>query len=62
MDEHRQNDQLKTTYSYSVPIRAVALKTCWKQWTIGRGGIPLLVVLHDDDDDDDDYLHIAVEE
>ena len=38
MDEQRQNDQLEPTYSCSVPIRDVALKTCRKQWTIGRGG------------------------
>ena len=26
------------TYSSSVRIRGVALGTCWKRWTIGRGG------------------------
>ena len=36
----------------------VALKTCRKRWTIGRGGeigsgISVLTVRHDDDDDDD---------
>ena len=38
MDEQRQDDQLEPTYSSSVPIRDVGLKTCRKQWTIGRGG------------------------
>ena len=38
MDEQRQEDQFKPTYSSSVPIQDVALKTCWKQWMIGRGG------------------------
>ena len=37
-------------------IRDVALKTCWKQWTIGRSGekrseISVLMARHDDDDD-----------
>ena len=38
MDKQRQDDQLEPTYSSSVLIGDVALKTCWKQWTIGRGG------------------------
>ncbi len=38
MDEQRQDDQLEPTYSSSVQIRDVVLKTCRKQWTIGRGG------------------------
>ena len=58
MDEQRQDDPLETTYSSSVPIQNVTLKTCWKQWTIGwsgeRGsGISVRMVQHDDDDDDD---------
>ena len=32
MNAQRQEVQLEPTYSSSVP------KTCWKQWTIGRGG------------------------
>ena len=56
MDVHRQDDQFKPTYSSSVLIRAVALRTCQKQWTIGRGGergsgISVLIARHDDDDD-----------
>ena len=56
MDEQRQDDHLEPTYSSSVPIRDVFLKTCRKQWTIGRGGerwswIFVLVAQHDDDDD-----------
>ena len=55
MDEQRQDDQLEPTYSSSVPIRDVALKTCWKQWTIGRGGkrgsgISVLMARRDDDE------------
>ena len=55
MAEQKQGDQLKPTYSSPVPIRDVALKTCLKQWTIGRGGergsgISVLIS-HDDDDD-----------
>ena len=38
MDEQRQGDQLELTYSSSVPIRDVALKTSQKQWMIGKGG------------------------
>ena len=54
MDEQRQDDQLERTYRSSVPIRHVALRTCRKQWKIGRGGdrglgISMLIVRHDDD-------------
>ncbi len=57
MAEQEQGGQLKPTYSSSVLIRDIFLKTSWKQWTIGRGGdrgsgIPVLMVRHDDDDDD----------
>ena len=38
MDEQRQDDQLEPTYSSSVTIRDVTLKTCRMQWAIGRGG------------------------
>ena len=38
MDEQKMDDQLESTYSSSVPIRDVALKTCWKQWTIEKSG------------------------
>ena len=56
MDEQRQDDQLEPTYSSSVPIRNVVLKTCRKQWTIEKGGkrglgIYLLMARHDDDND-----------
>ena len=37
MAEQRQDDQLEPTYSGSVPIEDVALKTNRKQWTIRRG-------------------------
>ena len=52
MDEQKQDDQLEHTYSSSVPIWDVALKTCRKQWTIGRGGergsgISVLMARHD---------------
>ena len=38
IDEQRQDDQLEPTYSSSVPIWKVVLKTYRKQWTLGRGG------------------------
>ena len=48
MDEQRQDDQLEPTYSSSVPIRDVALRTYRKQWTIETGdergsGISVLI-------------------
>ena len=56
MDEQRQDDQLEPTHSSFVPIRNVALRTCRKQWTIGRCGergseISVLIARLDDDDD-----------
>ena len=44
----------QSTYSSSVPIWDVALRTCWKQWTIGRSGergsgTSVLIARHDDD-------------
>ena len=56
MDEQRQDDELEPTYSSSVPIQDVALKTCRNQWTIEKGdkkgsGISVLMARHDDDDD-----------
>ena len=55
MDDQRQDDQLELTYCSSVPIRDVTLRTCRKQWTIGRGGergsgISVLMARHDDDE------------
>ena len=38
MAEQKQGDQLEPTYSNSARIRRVALRTCRKEWTIGRGG------------------------
>ena len=38
MAEQKQDDQLEHTYSSSVRIRDVALKTCQRRWTIGRRG------------------------
>ena len=38
MDEKRMDEQHEPTYSNSVPIWNVDLKTYLKQWTIGRGG------------------------
>ena len=56
--EQKQDDQLKHTYSSSVGIRDVALKTSQRRWTIERSGekgsgISVLAARHDDDDDDD---------
>ena len=55
MDEQRQDGQLEPTYSSSVEILDVTLKTCRRQWAIGRGGkrgsaIYVLMAQHDDDD------------
>ena len=38
MNKQRQDDQLEPTYTSSVPISDVALKTNQKQWTIEKGG------------------------
>ena len=56
MAEQKQDDQLEHTYSSNVRIRDVALKTCQKQWMIGKSGergsgISVLAAWHDDDDD-----------
>ena len=64
MGEQKQDDQLEHTYSSSVRIRDVALKTCQRQWTIGRSGergsgISVLAAQHDDDDDDI-YIYIYI--
>ena len=61
MAEQNQGDQLEPTYSSSVRIRGVALRTCQKRRTIGRSGergsgISELMARHDDDDDDDACL------
>ena len=37
MDEQRHDNRPEPTYSSSVPIRDVVLKTCRKQWTIEKG-------------------------
>ena len=57
MAEQKQGDQFKPTYSSSVRIQDVALRSCQKQWTIGRSGergsgISVLVARHDDKPDD----------
>ena len=54
MAEQKQGDQLRPTYSSSVRIRGVALRTCRKRWTIGRGGkrgsgISVLMAQQDDE-------------
>ena len=53
MDEQKQDDQLKSTYSSSVSIQDVAMKISRKQWTIEKGGgswsgRSTLVAWHDD--------------
>ena len=55
--------QAKPTYSSSVRIWDVALRTCQKWWTIGRSGergsgISVLAARHDDDDDDGFWVSI----
>ena len=57
MPKQKQDDRLEHTYSSYVRIRDVALKTCQRQWTIGRSGergsgISVLAAQHDDNDDD----------
>ena len=64
MGVQRQDDQLEHTYGSYVPIRDVALRTCRKQWTIGKGGdrgsgISVLIARHDDDDI---YIYIYIYE
>ena len=61
MDEQKQDDQLEPTYSSSVQIQDVVMKTCRKQWTIEKGGekgsgISVLMAWQDDDDDDYEIL------
>ena len=61
MDEQRQDVQLEPTYSSSVPIRDLALRTCRKQCIIGRCGeigseISMLIVRHDDNERIDSYI------
>ena len=59
-DEQKQDDQLERTYTSSMRMRNVALRTCQKRWTIGKSGergsgIFVLVAWHDDDDDVDKF-------
>ena len=54
MAEQKQEDQREHTYSSYVRIQDVTLKTCRRQWTIGRSGergsgISVLAARHDDD-------------
>ena len=56
MVEQKQGDQFEPTYSGSVRILGVALRTSWMGWTIGRGGergsgISVLMAWQDDDDE-----------
>ena len=54
MAEQKQGDQLEPTYSKSVRIRGVALRTCRKRLTIGRGSerrSEMSVLMAQDDDD-----------
>ena len=56
MAELKQGDKLEPTYSSSVRIRDIALRTCQKWWKIGRSGergsgISVLVARHDDDEE-----------
>ena len=60
MAGQKQDDQLEPTYSSSVRIRSVALRTCRKRWTIRRGGVRrsgISVLMARQDDDDDDVRH-----
>ena len=55
MAEQKQDNQLEHTYSSYVRIQDVALKTCLRQWMIGRSGergseMSMLAARHDDDE------------
>ena len=57
MANQKQDDQLEHTYSNYVMVRDGTLRTCQRQWMIGRrgergSGISVLATRHDDDDDD----------
>ena len=59
------DDQLEPTYSNSVTIRGVALRTCQKQCTTEKGseggsGISMLMARLHDDDNDDIYIYIYI--
>ena len=59
MAEQKQGDQLEPTYSSSVWIRGVALRTYRKRWTIGSGverGSRIFMLMTRQDDDDDDFV------
>ena len=65
MAEQNQGDQLAPTYSSSVRIRGVALRTCQKRWTTGRGGergsgISVLMARQYDDDNGKVYQFISL--
>ena len=65
MAEQRQIDQLEPTYSNSVPIRYVALKTHRKKCTIEKSGkkgsdISVLMAQHDDENDDEANLTLSL--
>ena len=52
MAEQKQNDQLEHTYSSSVRIRDVALRTCQRRWMKGKSGergsgISVMAARHD---------------
>ena len=54
--KQKQDDQLEHTYSSSMRIQDVALKTCQRRWTIGKSGergsgISVPAARHDDDDE-----------
>ena len=60
--EQKQEDQHEHTYSSSMRIGDIALKTCQRRWTIGRSGergsrISVLAARHDDDDI---YIYIYI--
>ena len=57
MAGQKQDDQHELTYSNYVTTQDVTLKTCRRQWMIGRSGergsgVSVLAARHDDDDDD----------
>ena len=66
MAEQKQDDQLEPTYSSSVRILDVALRTSQKLCTIGRNGergsgISVLAARHDDGDEEEEECNVILQ-
>ena len=64
MAEQKQDNQLEHTYSSYVRIWDVALKSCQRQWMIGRSGEKVsgisVLVARDDDNDESSGEQICI--